>query len=43
MVEMKTNISSMAQDQILDLAKQYGKEVCSAPKQKEIQTQLDEG
>lgn len=43
MVEMKTNISSMAQDRILDLAKQYGKEVSSASKQKEIQTQLDEG
>lgn len=41
MVEMNTNLS-LAQDKIIDLTKQYGKEVSSIPKQKEIQSQLDE-
>lgn len=41
MVEMNNNLS-LAQDKIIDLAKQYGKQVSSVPKQKEIQSQLDD-
>ncbi|RDU68841.1 flagellar biosynthesis protein FlaG [Helicobacter cholecystus] len=40
---MQNNLSAFAQDRIIDLAKQYGKETSLSPKQKEIQTQLDEG
>lgn len=41
MVEMKNNLS-LAQDKIIDLARQYGKETTSALRQKEIQSQLDD-
>lgn len=42
MIEMKTNLSSMAKEQIIDLAQQYGKEASPAVKSKEIQAQLSE-
>lgn len=42
MIELKQSLA-VVQDRIIDLTKQYGKEVSSITKNKEIQSQLDEG